>query len=145
VAIYTASIRGTAGTVARPMMSIFGIASRGGWLREAHCFNTTTTAVSIMLCRFTAVGTPGAGITVAPWDSDVQPAELTPFTTHSADATLGVVFNRAPLGAAIGAGVIWTFWSGHGLKILPGTANGIGLILATGTGQVCDTTMVWEE
>jgi hypothetical protein len=127
------------------MMSIFGIASRGGWLREVGIFNTTTTAVAIMLARFTAVGTPGAGITVAPWDSDAQPAELTPFTTHSADATLGVVFNRAVIGAAIGAGVIWTFWSDHGLKILPGTANGIGLILSTGTGQVCDHYMTWQE
>lgn len=98
-----------------------------------------------MLARLTAVGTPGAGIAVAPWDNESPAANMTPFTTHSADATLGTLLNRAPLGAAIGAGVIWTFWSGRGLHIQPGTGNGIGLILSTGTGQVCDHYMTWEE
>lgn len=145
MAIYTASVRGTAGTTARPMMSVFAIAARGCWIREVGIFNTTTTALAIALTKFTAVGTPGAGITIAPWDVEQPVANMTPFTTHSGDATLGPVLNRASLGAAIGAGVIWTFWSGRGLHIPPGTGNGIGLILATGTGQVCDHYMTWEE
>jgi hypothetical protein len=127
------------------MMSIFGIASRGGWLREVGCFNTTTTALAVKLVRCTAVGTPGAGITISEWDPDGAPASLTPFTTHSTDATIGDSFNFASIGAAIGAGVIWTFWSDHGIKIPTGTANGMGLILATGTGQVCDMYMTWQE
>lgn len=145
MAIYTASIRGTAGTTARPMMSVFAIAARGCFIREAGVFNTTATSLSVMLCKFTAVGTPGSAITIAPWDIEQPVANMTPFTTHSADATLGTQLNRAMLGAAIGSGVIWTFWSGRGIHIPPGTGNGVGLIVATGTGQVCDHYMTWEE
>lgn len=127
------------------MISIYGIVNRGGWLREVSVFNTATTAVAIKLVRLTAAGTPGAAIAVAEWDPDGAPASLTPFTTHTADATIGDSFKFALLGAAAGAGVIWTFWSGHGIMIPTGTANGMGVILATGTGQVCDADITWEE
>lgn len=145
MAIYTAGIRTGAGTTARPIISVYGIANRGGWLREVGVFNTTTTAFAIKLVRLTAAGTPGAAITIAEWDPDGSVASLTPFTTHTVDATLGDSFNFASIGAAVGAGVIWTFWSGHGIMIPTGTANGMGIVVATGTGQVADAYMTWEE
>jgi hypothetical protein len=51
------------------------------------------------------------------------------------------------LGAAIGSGVIWTFGGGvtGGLVIPNTTGDGIGLIVATGTGQICDVSFTWDE
>jgi len=53
------------------------------------------------------------------------------------------------LGAAVGSGVIWTFGD-DGLAItaadaVESTANGIGPVVATGTGQICQCYMVWDE
>lgn len=133
-----------AGTSARPIASLFSAASVGGKIREIGVFNTTTTAVTVRLARLTAQGTPGSGLTEAKHDPDSVAASCTAFDTHTADATVGDDLGyRAKLGAAAGAGVIWTFGE-SGLRIPVGTANGIG-ILPVGTGQVCEVYIVWDE
>ncbi len=150
MARYSAGARTTAGTAARPMMSIWSAAASTGTLREVGCFNTTATAVEIFLTRLTAVGTAGALITESAYNPKGPPALCTTNTTHSADATLGEDLGyRAVLGAAVGSGVIWTFGD-SGIQIgLPDAVelvtNGIGIILETGTGQICQTYFVWDE
>lgn len=146
MARYSAGVRGTAGTDARPMMSIYSSASVSSTLREVGVFNTTTTAVSVRLVRLTAQGTPGAGLTEAPHNDRAVAASSTTFTTHSADATVGNDLGyRAILGAAAGAGIIWTFGD-SGVIVPSGTANGVGVIVISGgTGQVCDLYFVWDE
>ena len=140
---HSAGVLTTAGTAARPMMSLFAGASNGGKLIEVGCFNTTATALAIFLSRLTAQGTPGAGLTEGKHDP-ASPSLMTAFGTHSADATLGDDLGyRAVLGAAIGSAVIWTI--PKGIIIPVGTANGIGLILENGTGQACQAYFVWEE
>ncbi len=147
---FSAGVRTTAGTALRPMMSLYSPAASTGILREVGCFNTTTTALEIFLTRLTAAGTQGAGITAARQSPKGPPALCTPFTTHTGDATLGEDLGyRAVLGAAIGAGVIWTFGDA-GIAIgLPDAVelvtNGIGIILENGTGQICQTYFVWDE
>ncbi|KKL65646.1 hypothetical protein LCGC14_2152910 [marine sediment metagenome] len=141
--IHSAGVQATAGTAARPMMSLFAGASNGGKLIEVGCFNTTATALAIFLTRLTAQGTPGAGLTESNHDP-ASPSLMTAFTTHTADATLGDDLGyRAVLGAAVGSAVIWTM--SKGITIPVGTANGIGIILENGTGQVCQVYFVWEE
>jgi hypothetical protein len=49
------------------------------------------------------------------------------------------------MGAAIGDGVIWTFNNDVGVTCAVGTSNGLGLYVPTGTGQVCDYVLVWDE
>ena len=56
---------------------------------------------------------------------------------------------RAVLGAAVGSGVIWTFGD-DGILIgepdaVEAVTNGIGVILETGTGQICQVYMSWDE
>jgi len=51
---------------------------------------------------------------------------------------------RASLGAAVGAGVIWTFGD-QGIRIEPGTANGFGIVVENGSGQACQIYFVWDE
>ena len=147
---YSAGARTTAGTAARPMMSIWSAAASTGALREVGCFNTTATAVEIFLTRLTAVGTAGSLLTESPYNPKGQPPLCTVNTTHTADATLGDDLGyRAVLGAAVGSGVIWTFGDTGIVIGLPDAVelvtNGIGIILETGTGQICQTWMVWDE
>lgn len=148
---FSAGTRGIAGTTARPKISLYTPAASTGILREVGIFNTTATAVELFLTRLTTTGTQGAGLTEARYNPKGPPALCTAFTTHTADSTsfgddLGY---RVVLGAAIGSGVIWTFGD-HGIQIGEPDAvelvtNGIGLVLATGTDQVCQTYFVWDE
>jgi hypothetical protein len=145
MARYSFGMRGTVvGTAARAMASIFATASGGFKLVEVGVYNTTTTAVTIALARFTAAGTPGAAQTEGEYDNDAVPPLATVFAGHTADGTVGQILRQATLGAAAGAGVIWTFGDG-GIVVPSGTANGIGIIVPTGTGQICDIEYTWTE
>ena len=131
------------GTTLRAMASLFATASVGAKLREVGVFNTTSTAVAVSLCRFTNATGVGAGLTEADYDP-ANPAICTGFAGHTADGAVGQVFRQASLAWAIGAGVIWTFGD-SGILIPVGTANGIGIICPTGTGQICEYYFDWDE
>jgi hypothetical protein len=113
------------------------------YLLECGVFNTTTTAFNVSLNRYTVGGTAGAAITEVAEDDT-----FTPLTTatgvNSTASTVGGPFTMAEIGAAIGAGVIWTF-GGKGLRIPGTTDNGATLIVPNGTGQHFDFYWVWEE
>lgn len=145
MARYTFGMRGTVvGTAARGMMSIYSPAGSGFALREVGVFNTTSTALAIALARFTATGTQGAGQTEGEYNNDKAPPLATVFAGHTADATVGQILRQASLGAAVGAGIIWTFGD-EGIYVPAGTSNGLGIIVPTGTGQICDLYFDWEE
>jgi hypothetical protein len=134
------------GTTLRAIASLFGIASKGFRLREVGVFNTTATAVAVSLVRFTNATGVGAGLTEVVWDGGMDQLALnvTGFAGHTADGAVGSPLRQASLGAAIGSGVIWTFGD-VGITVIPGTANGIGIICPTGTGQILDYYYDWEE
>jgi len=134
-----------AGSTTLPIGSLYSIAGVGAKIREMGLFNTTVTSVAVKLVRLTSAGTQGAGLAEAEHDPDGGPVQCTAFDTHTGAPTLGDDLGyRARLGAAIGAGVIWTFGD-NGLRIPVGVANGIGIIVATGTGQILDWYVVWDE
>lgn len=140
---HTVSAKATLiGTTVRPIASIYGVSGRGGFLREVGVFNTTNTACEVQLVRLTSAGTPGTGLTEADYDPDA-PVALTAFAAHTADCTIGGVIRQFPIGAAIGAGLILPFGD-NGIKILAGTANGIGII-PVGTGQILTFHFDWDE
>ena len=131
------------GTTVRAIASVFSTATVGFTLREVGVFNTTTTACAVALVRFTNATGVGAGLTEVDWD----PAKLvvaTAFAGHTADGAVGSAFRQASLGAAIGSGVIWTFGD-SGILVPVGTANGIGIVVPTGTGQILDFYYDWDE
>lgn len=132
-----------AGTTLRAIASLFATASFGGKLREVGIFNTTSTAVAVSLVRFTNATGVGAALTEVDYDP-ANPAQCTAFAGHTADGAVGSPFRQASLGAAVGAGIIWTFGD-SGLLIPVGTANGIGVICPTGTGQILDYYYDWDE
>jgi hypothetical protein len=131
------------GTSARAIASLFSVAATNGVLREVGVFNTTATALAVALARFTNATGVGAGLTEADYDEDMA-ARCTGFAGHTADGAVGQVFRQATLGAAVGSGVIWTFGD-NGIRLKVGTANGIGVIIPTGTGQILDFYMDWDD
>jgi hypothetical protein len=98
----------------------------------------------VAVCRASAAGTQGAGLTEVCEDDDTHTIIATGFNTHTADATVGSPVRQASLGAAIGSGVIWT-WSEQGLVLDNATSAGIVITCPTGTGQHLDFYIIWDE
>jgi hypothetical protein len=135
-----------AGSTTLAVGSVFAGANNEFKLVEVGAFNTTATACSIALRRWTALGTQGAGLTEIPYNPDISAATATGYDTHTVTGTItGGEFARASLGAAIGSGVIWTFDRGASIIIPKGTGNGIAIMVGTGTGQILDWYMIWDE
>lgn len=111
-------------------------------IKEIGVFNTTTTACAVAVVRASATGTQGAGLTEVCLDDDAHTIVSTGFNTHTADATVGSPVRQASLGAAIGAGVIFTF---EELVLDNATTAGIVIICPTGTGQHLDFYIEWSE
>lgn len=132
-----------AGTAVRALFSLFAAANNGGRVVTISISNTTNTAAAYAVARFTAATNVGAGLTEAEYNPD-SVALMTGFAGHTGDGTVGDVFAQISLGAAVGASYVWTFGDG-GLVIPKGTANGIGVIVPTGTGQIVDYELVWDE
>lgn len=142
---YSMGARATgAGSTTLPTQSLYGTAAVGPKLLQVAVFNSTAVACVYELVTLTTTGTPGAGLTEAAWDPD-QPAPVcTGAQAHSGAAPtigqrLGILF---PLGNAVGSGVIRVF---DGLRVAKATTNGFGLIVHTGTGQLCDIDWTWDE
>jgi hypothetical protein len=132
------------GTAARAMLSLYATAAKRPRIREVGVTNTSSTALAVALARFTTATNVGAGLAEVSEDDPVSVAEATVFAGHVGDGGVGGVVRQASLGAAVGAGIIWTF-GGNGLVIPDGTGNGVGIITPTGTGQICDCYIVWDE
>lgn len=135
-----------AGTATLPLVSLYNTAGVQAHLREVHFFNSTATGGFVAaLCRLSTAGTQGTGLTAVRTDGDSGAAACTPFAGHTGAPTLADLGYRKRVGAAVGDGVIWTFNDGAGITAPLGTANGIGLYVPTGTGQILDYVLVWDE
>ena len=145
MARYAASARTSgAGSTTLPIFSLYAVAGNGCSLRTVKVTNTTSTAVALQLVRLTSTGTQGSTVTATQYDSNSAAPNCTAKQTHTVAPTLGAVIASYDLGAAVGSAVFDVFGD-VGLRIAAGTANGIGLIVATGTGQVCDVALEWDE
>ena len=143
MARYSIAGRSTvAGTTVRAVASLFSTAAVTGRVVEVGVFNTTATAVAVAFVRFTNATGVGAGLTESKHRPESAAATCTGFAGHTADGAISDTISQAVLGAAVGSGVIWTF---DGVWTLLGTANGLGVVCPTGTGQILDYTIVWEE
>ena len=146
MARYSIAGRGTVvGTNARAIASLFAAATGGGAIREIGVANTTATAVCVGVIRFSAATNVGTGLTEVNHDPNVVPPICTGFAGHTGDGTTsGGTIVQTSLGAAVGSGWVWTFGD-TGLRITLGTANGVGIICPTGTGQLLDFYVIWDE
>lgn len=122
--------------------SLYGTTGVRAQIKEIHVFNTTATACAVAICRASATGTQGAGLTEICESDPTHNIVATGFNTHTADATVGSPVRQASLGAAIGAGVIFTF---AGMEVDSATTSGVVITCPTGTGQHLDFAIVWDE
>lgn len=135
-----------AGSATLPFVSLYSAASVNFRLREVHAYNTTATGGFVVaLCRLSSTGTQGTGLTEVGLDASSTTASCTAFAGHTVGPTLADLGFRKRIGAAIGDGFIWVFNNDTGVNVNSGTANGIGLYVPTGTGQVMEYTLVWDE
>lgn len=141
---YSVSGRATVvGTAARGVASLYGVAAMEAKIAEVGVFNTTVQAVVASLTRMTNATGVGTGLTEVPHDG-VSTALCTAFAGHTGDGGIGGEIVRADLGAAIGAGAIWTF-DKEPLRINNATADGIAILCPIGTGQILDYYIIWDE
>lgn len=132
-----------AGVALRSIFGILATASISPVLREIELFNTTATACTYRLVRFTG-GTAGAAQVESKHRANSAAASATVFGLWTADATIVEDTGfRAVLGAAIGSGAILTM-GGEGLECSLGATAGLGLV-PVGTGQVLEVAFVWDE
>ncbi len=148
MARFSAAVKTGAGSTILPIISLFSSALNDVRLLELGVFNTTTTAFDLRLSRISSgPGTVGAALVKNCLDNPtLVPAGLG-FTTHTAGTvTITDAGYHASIGAAIGAGMVWTF-GGHGLVVdaAAGTVNGICAVVDNGTGQAAQAYLVWEE
>jgi hypothetical protein len=127
------------------MASLYASSTGGLWLVEVGTTNTTVNAFEVSLKRVTTTGTQGAAQTAVYEENDANfTAKGDPRDTHTVAPTLVAgEIRRATVGASTGSGVIWVF-SGRGLFIPSGTANGVALMPMTGTGQISDVYFSWD-
>jgi hypothetical protein len=134
-----------AGSATLPIASLYATATGGLWVVEIGVTNTTAAAFEVSLKRVTTAGTQGTSQTVTYEENDAGfTAKGDARDTHTVAPTLVAgELRRASLGASIGSGIIWQF-SGRGLFVPNGTANGIALMPITGTGQISDVYFSWD-
>jgi hypothetical protein len=123
---------------------VAAVANRPFWLVEAGVYNTTDIEVAVALRRATAVGTGGTALDEINADDPAATVDATGINVPTADDTVAAgEYARATLGAAKGAGAVWTFGK-NGLYCPAGTSNAIGIYLATGTAQHLDFYFIWD-
>lgn len=147
MARYSAGVLTGAGSATLPTMSLYAAAAVGGKIREVGLTNTTSTAVNQKLTRLTSTGTQGSALVEGKHDPESAAASCTAFGTHTVAPGMTSAEDlgyRAQLGAAVGAGVIWTFGD-TGLRIPVVATNGIGTVPESGTGQALQAYMTWDE
>jgi hypothetical protein len=135
-----------AGTNTLPLVSVYSSANVNPRLREVHIFNTTATGGFVVaLCRLSTTGTRGSGLTIQPLDGTGNSPSCTAYAGHTVAPTLVDLAYRKRVADYKGDGVIWTFNNDIGVTCAAGVANGLGLYIPTGTGQICDYVLVWDE
>jgi hypothetical protein len=144
VARFGIGARTTAGSTTLPIISLYSSATVNPHVLEIGVSNTTATAVALKLVKLTTTGTQGTALTEGSLDTGAFTSSCQAFNTHSVAPTAVDIGYNVTLGAAIGSGWIWTFGE-FGIAIPAGTGNGIGVLVATGTGQACDAYLVWSE
>lgn len=143
---YSAGLLTAAGSTTLPLAALVGAATIRPRIWEIGMFNTTAVAVALKLVRLTTAGTPGAAASAIAIHvpEDTAPVAALRGTYTGAAPTITDAGYRCVLGAAVGAGCIWTF--GDSGFVLPAVAAaGAGIVVENGTGQAIQCYWAWSE
>lgn len=132
-----------AGTTVRPILGLLSTATVTGCVREIALCNTTATACTYEVVRFTG-GTAGTDVAEVKHRPDSPAATCLAKQLWTADATIvDRTGDFMVLAAAVGSAQILTYGD-TGLVTALGATAGIGLV-PVGTGQVCTVKITWDE
>ncbi len=151
--IYDVSVRTSQVTSAQVLCALLPAAAAAGTgrplrMRQISVSNTTATGFGIGLGQATSAGvTPGAGS--APTrrgPSTVDPASTAQscYTTYATQPTAPSTYN-ARLWVPGNSLVIWVFPEGEEYVVMPASTPFPFCLWNTGTGQISDVTLSWEE
>lgn len=143
---FVAGLTTVAGSTTLPLAALVGGTGARIRITEIGVFNTTNTAVNLVLCRLSTAGTPGTAATSRLTDAaDAATAVGVLRNTYTSTAPttteLGIGF---PLAAAIGSGTVLTF-PDDVLTIDKVASAGIGFLLESGTIQIVRLWVRWNE
>lgn len=129
-----------------PFTALYAVAGQDLILREVGLFNDGTVGMLTKLVKLTTAGTQGAGLTESNVDFANHTILGTAFVAHTVAPTITDVKGWLPVGAAIGAGTILTWYGDrNGMLIPAGTANGLGLIQDAAVSQAVSGYFIWDE
>ena len=143
---YAARLTTTGGTTTLPAYALVGSASGFIRIAEIGVFNTTTTSISLIMCRLSTAGTPGTSATSrltqgADTAAAVGVLKNTYSSTAPTTTDLGV---SVVIAGAVGSGVVLTY-PDYDLTI-PAVANaGIGFLTESGTAPALSVYVRWYE
>jgi hypothetical protein len=131
-----------------PIAGLIGVAGQDFIIREIGVFNDGTTAVPIRL-EFLVTSANGTTAAITPYNLDFANHTVlaTPKTWSAAPTvTTTKILAYMPVGAAVGAGTILTWYGDRNGLLLPaGTGNLVVLIQKTATSQAVSGYFVWDE
>lgn len=110
---------------------------------RVEVYNTTSTAMAVGLAIASATGTPGAGLTEVALNDRAYVPIATGFNTHTVDATVGACIVQGDLAGIVGSAIIWTF--DVPITLSAATTSGLVIVTPTGTGQIIDFAIHWDE
>lgn len=147
MARYSSAARTTnGGSTTLPAAGLVPGANNDIYVTEIGVFNTAAVACNVAIRRITTAGTAGSAFSTIPYDADTTTATAAFKDSYSSTGptiTAGSI-RYASLAGAVGAGVIFTF-GGKGLRVPKGTGNGLVILPGTGTGQILDVYIDWDE
>lgn len=143
---FAARLTTTGGTTTLPACALVGSASGRIRIAEIGVFNTTTTSISLIMCRLSTAGTPGTSATSRLTDAadaatavGVLKNTYTSTAPTTTDLGIGVV-----LAGAVGSGVVFTY--PDDTLTIPATANAaIGFLSESGTAPALSVFVRWYE
>jgi len=135
------------GSTTLPAQGLVGSANNRLELVEMSIQNTTATSCIWRLVRWiTTAGTPGSSLTAAPHVLEDTTAGVVKQAWTVAPTTIVDLGYRFVIPGGIGAGVVRPFNPGGAGIVIPASANaGVGLLLDSGTGQLCAVDWTWIE
>lgn len=143
---FSTGARTTAGSTTLPVISLYSGAAGGGNILKIGVSNTAATAVSLKLVELSTTGTQGAALAETDWGYSGATAKCTAVNTHSVAPTIAADLGmNITLAGVIGDRFVWDFGTKGIATGGPGVTKGVGVIVATGTGQALDAFIVWTE
>lgn len=143
---FAARLTTTGGTTTLPGCALVGGTGARIRIVELGIWNTTTTSASLILCRVSTAGTPGASATSRLTDQGdgatavgVLKNTFTGTAPTVVELGIGVV-----VAGAVGSGTVWTF-PDDVLTIDKVANSAIGFITESGTAPALSVYMRWYE